>query len=203
MQKIQNNLLANFRTISRVDSTFDQYSDVSTSVAHFTRLCAQRFARIFDIIEKVRTTYRTFALSEHERALILLQFDSGLRVSELLRITFRDINEFGYIFVKGLKGSSDRIVISSDNLLYWLNLRARKIEFPVSINRFYYYRLLKRIGIIELLSTHQHSSVTHLLRYFVVYRMLSGGGSIEAVQHYLGHKSVNSTIHYLNQLKYE
>lgn len=198
-----NNLTTSFYQVRSVAASSASANAVLDTVAQFTKLCASDFNRINAIVSEIRDDTRAFRLSAYERALVLLQFETGLRVSELLRISFGSVNQFGYITVKASKGSADRIIISSDNLRFWLNVYNHKIMLSGLVDRFYYYRLLKRLGITLSLESLRNASVTHLFRYLVVYRMLSGNSSIEAVQRFLGHRSINSTLHYLNHISDE
>jgi len=177
-------------------------NSVLTPTAQFTTLCDNRITQFVELIESSVIASNKFNLSEYERALIELQFLFGLRVSEVLSIKHSDIDSAGFIRVQGLKGSNNRTVVSVSFKQYWLRVRSLQIELSYLANRFYYYRLLKRIGCYHYVSTQVTDKVTHLFRYAVVYRMLKSGASLIDVQQFLGHRSIESTQHYLNNLQH-
>lgn len=177
-------------------------NSVLTPTAQFTTLCDTRITQFIELIESSVIAGNQFNLSKYERALIELQYLYGLRVSEVLGIKHSDIDTAGFIRVQGLKGSNSRTVVSVHFKHYWLRVRSLQIELSCLANRFYYYRLLKRIGCYNFVSTQVNDKVTHLFRYAVVYRMLISGASLQEVQQFLGHRSLESTQHYLNNLQH-
>lgn len=191
----------NLKNQSRYSNSLSVNS-VSAPSAQFTTLCDKRIMQFVELIETSVIAANRFNLSEYERALIELQFLYGLRVSEVLSIRYPDIDTAGFIRVQGLKGSNSRTVVSVHFKHYWLRVRSLSLELSYLANRFYYYRLLRRIGCYNYVSTRVNDKVTHLFRYAVVYRMLSNGSTIQDVQHFLGHRSINSTIHYLKNLQH-
>lgn len=142
-------------------------------------------------------------LTQLELALIELLFLNGLRVSEVLQINARNITGNGNIFVKGLKGSSNRLVTPSKYMSFWVDFRKNKLSIPAYINRFYLYRLFIKKGLYIIPAGHSKKMVTHSFRHQFVYNLLNSGQTIAEIQRFMGHKSINSTIHYVSKIKSE
>lgn len=141
------------------------------------------------------------SLTSYEKAILELQFLYGLRISEVLNITYSDIKYNGSILVKGLKGSNDRIVVPVKFMVYWINFKKHKLVISKSFNRFYFYRLYKKKGVYDSLFSKSNKSVTHIMRYNYIIQLIKTGENIEQIQQLIGHKSINSTIYYVNSLK--
>lgn len=141
------------------------------------------------------------SVPEHYRLLILIAFWHGLRVSEVIGLTSRDI-QHGYIKVKRKKGSLPTLqpyVLHKDpkmsefaGLKEMAKLPLDTRLFPITrdaVNKMM-TRLNKRL--LDLPKCHPH-----MLRHTTAHTMLNGGKKINEVQKYLGHKSGNSTLTYL------
>jgi site-specific recombinase XerD len=142
-------------------------------------------------------------LTQLELALIELLFLNGLRVSEVLQINAHNITNNGSIVIKGLKGSLNRLVTPSKYMFFWIDFKKNNLSIPAYINRFYLYRLFIKKGIFIIPSDHSKKMVTHSLRHQFVYNLLNSGQTIAEIQGFLGHKSINSTIHYVSKIRSE
>lgn len=139
-------------------------------------------------------------LTTLELAIIELLFLNGLRVSEVLQINAHSITANGSIIVKGLKGSLNRLVTPSKYMFFWLDFKKKNLSIPAYVNRFYLYRLFIKKGIFITPSNQSKKMVTHSFRHQFVYNLLKSGQTIAEIQGFLGHKSINSTIHYVNKI---
>ena len=147
------------------------------------------------------------ALGIRDRAMLELAYAAGLRVSELLTLTFSNLFlDDGYIRCVG-KGSKERVIPVGGEAARWmakyradsrpalargapptdivfLNARGR----PLS--RMGFWKILQkhvgRAGIRERVKPHtlRHSFATHLLE---------GGADLRAVQEMLGHTDISTT----------
>ncbi len=135
------------------------------------------------------------------RAILVLAYSSGLRVSEVVSLKVSDLDfTRDSITVKGAKGSKDRITLFSDRaqrtiktyikaeqLDYWLfpgqkegkhlTARSAQLHFKYALEK---TNIKKDVSIHSL----RHSFATHLLE---------NGTDIRYIQKLLGHKSTKTT----------
>jgi len=138
------------------------------------------------------------------RALLMLIYSAGLRVSEVIRLKIEDLDaQRKMIHVRGAKGRKDRYILLSDVAMKTLKLyidsyRPRIWLFPSKdANSHVTTRTVQRIfedackdaGINKDVSVHslRHSFVTHLLE---------SGVDLRYIQELLGHKSSKTTEMY-------
>lgn len=135
------------------------------------------------------------------KALLMLTYSAGLRVSEVVKLTLGDIDsKRKTIFIKGGKGRKDRISILSEKLIillrhYYREFRPKTWLFPGydksrplsirSVQNIFSHslekaKIQKSIGIHSL----RHSFATHLLEQ---------GVNLRYIQELLGHKSPKTT----------
>ncbi len=145
-------------------------------------------------------------LERRNKAMLELLYCTGLRVSELLGLTTRDLNlEDGVILVRG-KGSKQRFVPYVDSLKpllesYLLQVRPALLGFRQTdllflnrlggkLTRMGFWKILRAItlkaGLKQEITPHtfRHSFATHLLE---------AGVNLRIVQALLGHASLNTT----------
>ncbi len=159
-----------------------------------------------EIERLIKITEGTSFAKARNRAIMLLLFSSGLRISELTSLNRNHIDlkrkEFSIIG----KGSKIRIVFISDNakgaLEYYLNKRKDldKALFvrqpkkndnsslritPRSIQRIV-AQCAKEAGILKKVTP-------HVLRHSFATNLLQNGADIRSVQALLGHSSINTT----------
>lgn len=132
--------------------------------------------------------------------MLLVAYNHGLRVSEVISLLGRDIRN-GNIYVSRLKGSNSpvhKLRISQSPLFNeaeeLMQLRDRVGQkgrlFPIS--RIQYFRIMQRYG-LQLGFTSCHP---HMLKHSIGRELVKKLG-VEGVQVYLGHKNGNSTLVYL------
>ena len=150
------------------------------------------------------------------RAILEVLYSSGLRVSELTGLCWRDIDDdLGMVMVRAGKGNKDRLVPlgepAIDALKAWrgampirwtsegaviTNLRGGRLP-PRSVQNIVARRLVDA-GINTPLTPHglRHCFATHLL---------NGGADLRSIQEMLGHSSLQTTQRYthvsVNRLK--
>ncbi len=145
-------------------------------------------------------------LGLRNQAMLELLYATGLRVSELLALTLKDLNlEVGYVVAYG-KGKKERLVpvgeVALETLKEYLTsvrpglAKSRRVSH-VFLNRS--GRGLSRQGFWKLL--HQYalqagisSPVTpHVLRHSFATHLLERGADLRSVQLMLGHASISTT----------
>lgn len=136
-----------------------------------------------------------------DRIVIMLLYTYGLRISEVLSIRFNDISETGTILIHPKKGSEVRLVsghIFTDWILKHKGLLNSGLE---NRNRWYYYRLFKKLGITKKMVGNENYATTHVFRYMFVAEIKKRSGDSLTTQKIVGHKSQKSTVLYENKIK--
>lgn len=136
--------------------------------------------------------------SHQTRALVLLLYGGGLRVSEACHLTWANVQiEQGILVVTGKGGRERRVAIPRIVMEELKSLPRLGIYVfgATPLNPRKAFSLVKKAGmnagLIKNLNPHalRHSYATHLL---------SGGMDIRILQDLLGHQSLNSTEKYLH-----
>ena len=169
---------------------------VPTPSAQSTTSCAPGNAQISAIESKVIYLIGSKSLSVQDRLLIDLLYFNGLRISEALNICYSDIRKDGSIFVKGLKGSENRLIRSvyfNSYLTSLFNLFEGRL---FTTSRFYYYRLFKKLGLYLHFEGNSVNSVTHVFRHIYASSIMSDTGDLDLVKRQVGHKSIKTTAIY-------
>jgi integrase/recombinase XerD len=140
------------------------------------------------------------------KAILMMTYSSGLRISEAARLTLSDIDSKRMMVrIQQGKGGKDRYSILSQTALeclrqYWREYRPKKWLFEgtkenthitISSITQIFHKAKKRAGIKKPASVHtlRHSFATHLVE---------AGTSLHHVQLLLGHRSPTTTTVYLH-----
>lgn len=158
-----------------------------------------------NMFTSVISTGRAFVLNEKhfiiDRIVILLLMAYGLRISEVLSIRESDIKPSGTIFIRGKKGSNDRLVSGLQFSEWLFKHRVSFVSLLQHRNRWFYYRLFKRLGIYKTMTGNKNASVTHLFRYQFIHEMQEATGNIDSTQNIVGHRLVKNTKRYEKKIK--
>jgi len=139
-----------------------------------------------------------------QKALFMVAYDSGLRLSEIRHLRVDDIDSQRMVIrVRQGKGKKDRYARLTPHLLavlrdYWRAERPKTLLFPGALPHKPYDlatpgQLLKKAcrqaGITKRVSMHtlRHSFATHLLE---------AGVDLRVIQHLLGHERIQTTVVY-------
>ena len=156
-------------------------------------------------ISEVESLFSVTTNLKH-KAILMITYSSGLRVSETARLKMTDIDSKRMMVrVRQGKGGNDRYSILSQTALehlrqYWRKYRptewlfeGAKKEDPITAHsiQLMFYAAKKRAGITKPASVHtlRHSFATHLIE---------AGTSLHHVQLLLGHRSPTTTTVYLH-----
>jgi integrase/recombinase XerD len=136
------------------------------------------------------------ATNEKSKLMIMTLYSSGIRVSELVKLKWKDLElEQKVAWVRGGKGSKDRMVIISDVLVRKLTVLEREGEYifqgrngPLTTRNIQeiVHDAAARAGIDKKVTPHtlRHSFATHLLE---------AGNDIRLIQELLGHSNLQTT----------
>lgn len=148
--------------------------------------------RIFDLMLRE-------GISKYIVAGISLQFSAGLRISDLLKLTYRDISSNLLITVLQSKGSNALVVQPIYFRDVWREVRQEKLSPFEFYDRFVFYRISKRYGLVLSNGPGRNNSVTHAGRKYLAREMYSASNDIHTAKEALGHKSANSTKYYVDE----
>jgi len=134
-----------------------------------------------------------------DRALFLVAYRHGLRVSEVCGLKVADVNlADGKIFCRRLKGSvsgfqvldaKEKVVIQE-----WLKVRGSGKWKLFDVTRATVDRHIKRYGAeARIPASKRHF---HILKHSIAVHMLQAGAEIKLVQELLGHRNIQNTLVY-------
>lgn len=163
----------------------------------------RRLPKVLDVDEAVQLVdLPTDApLGQRDRALLELFYSSGLRVSELCRLRWRDLDlEGGMVNVQG-KGNRQRLVPVGSHacraLADWGRESGRQGDAPVFPGRHgnpitprAVQLRIKQLAQRQGLFKHVHP---HMLRHSFASHVLESSGDLRGVQELLGHANLSTT----------
>ena len=143
---------------------------------------------------------------ERDKAILMLLYGSGLRVSELITLKMNDLYlDDGFIKVTG-KGNKERLVpIGSKTIrqlsYYFSSYRAKLSnqndasnvilnQKGAPLSRVYIFKIIKRLA--EKAGVSKNIS-PHTLRHSFATVLIESGADLRAVQQMLGHESITTT----------
>jgi len=168
----------------------------TTPSAQTTTLLQPDDLELLPIIERANELLLSVTLPRVLLAVIELQLFYGLRISECLNITTSDISNTGHIRIRGAKGSNDRIVIPYRFASFWQSEAKPILPLGSVYSRFWFYRHYKALGLYATFGSSKVKSVTHLFRHLNILSLKENFNETELTRQFIGHKSINSTLHY-------
>lgn len=159
---------------------------------------------VIDLIKKTKNL--------KHKALLMTSYSAGLRVSELIGLTIRDVDSKRMmLLVRAGKGKKDRMVPLSKRLLdtlrqYFRQYRPKVYLFETEKGQAYDTRYAQAVlkQAKERAGIYKRGSI-HLLRHSYATHLLEGGTDIRYIQAFLGHNSLQTTMRYthVSRLKIE
>jgi integrase/recombinase XerC len=212
------------RRLSAVKAFFRYRETASGAASPARTLRSPKIERRLPVILETDDVRRLIELGSEDqspaalrdRAIMETLYSSGLRVSELVGLDWRDIDkEIGMLTVRGGKGNKDRVVPIGEPALdaLWAWRRAMPVawehEGPVITNL--RGRRLTTRSVEKMLERRIHESglstaiTPHGLRHCFATHMLGAGADLRSIQEMLGHASLATTQRYthvsVNHLK--
>lgn len=127
---------------------------------------------------------------------MVLQAVCSLRISEVLSIRLCDVSSTGQVYVTIKKSGSKYVV--TDTLIGRVMLKYKwlQIEPFIDYNRYYIYRIYRKLGIVELSSGEKNVAVTHAFRHKKAKEIRSETNDNNLVTQALHHNNSKSQIYY-------
>lgn len=147
------------------------------------------------------------------KAMLELLYSTGLRISEALNLTTRDIDFENDVVRCFGKGSKERIVPISDYAKYYLkryfDLRGHLLKNEINDWLFLnnHGKKLTRQGFSKALNNIlkdkdiKKNVTPHMLRHSFATHMLTNGADLRSIQILLGHESISTTMIYTHLSK--
>lgn len=131
-------------------------------------------------------------------AAINIQIATGCRSCELLALTWKDVTDDGFVFIRSAKGGSPRVERVHELADFFKVHRQLPHEKVFHLSYRQLYASYLRYGIVaNVRSRKKTRAVTHLPRHQHAQKLLAlAHGDTGAVSHGLGHKSLTSQQHY-------
>jgi len=150
--------------------------------------------------EEIGQILRVITNQKH-RAIIMLVYSAGLRVSEIVKLRVEDIDSNrNLIHIKGAKGKKDRYSILPAVALgelkkYWKQYKPNGWLFPgAKMDRHISTRTVEAIFETAVQETSIKKKISvHTLRHSFATHLLEGGTDLRYIQELLGHKSSKTT----------
>lgn len=154
------------------------------------------------MISRIRHTLEaTAGHSDVLHAVTDIMIAYGLRISEVLSIRGTDIDDMCNIYIKGLKGSGNRIISPVQSRAFFQKHIGKRCLVFDCINRFWVYREYKKLGIYEKMSNGYKNSVCHLPRHLLIRYLHASGKELEDIRKFISHESTGSTEYYTGKKK--
>ncbi len=151
-------------------------------------------------------------LSVRDRAILELFYASGIRVGELRKLNFSDLDlDQKLIRVMG-KGGKERVVLINDlaaqKIREWLKLRPKLVRRAIdpdaeqAVFLSHHRKRITKVGIEQMLKKYLRQSgilrpaTPHSLRHSFATHLLDSGMDLRSIQDLLGHSSLSTTQKY-------
>lgn len=168
-----------------------------------------------DEVDKLLDIEIKDAFSARNKSLLELLYATGLRISELISLEFKNIDLNDCIVRIMGKGSKERIVPINDLAIKYLKIYVKDYRsklVKIEQNNFVYLnnhgKKMTRQGVFRMikkrtLETGIKKDVSpHTLRHSIATHMLENGADLRIIQEFLGHESIGTTqiyTHLTNQ----
>jgi len=156
--------------------------------------------------EEVKRLFDAIKNPKH-KLMIQLMYGAGLRVSELINLCVKDLElEKGFGWVRGGKGSKDRVFVIAEKLVPSIKELIAREElgpeyylFCSNRDKKYHMRSLQQIVKKAAKKAKLEKNIgCHTLRHSFATHLIEDGSSVSEVQALLGHKSPETTFVYVH-----
>ena len=190
--------------VSAVKFLYTVTLEMPWSEEHFPRLkVPEKLPQVLGASE-VMQFFGCIGILKH-RAVLMLCYGSGLRISEAVSLKVRDIDSKRMLVaVRHGKGAKDRYTVLSGRLLlllreYWKIQRPRDWLFPaIKAGRHIQENTIRQIcrEACQMAGITKHVT-PHMLRHSFATHLLEAGTDTRAIQVMLGHSRIDTTARYI------
>lgn len=168
-----------------------------------------------DEVDKLLDIEIKDAFSARNKSLLELLYATGLRISELISLEFKNIDLNDCIVRIMGKGSKERIVPINDLAIKYLKIYVKDYRsklVKIEQNNFVYLnnhgKKMTRQGVFKMIKKRtleigiKKDVSPHTLRHSIATHMLENGADLRIIQEFLGHESIGTTqiyTHLTNQ----
>lgn len=159
-----------------------------------------------DEIDKLLNIEIKDAFSARNKSLLELLYATGLRISELINLEFKNIDLNDCIVRIMGKGSKERIVPINDAAIKYLKIYVKDYRHCLvkkEQNNYVYLnnhgKKMTRQGVFKMLKKRTEEAnikkdvSPHTLRHSIATHMLENGADLRIIQEFLGHESISTT----------
>ncbi len=159
-----------------------------------------------DEVNKLLDIEVTDAFSSRNKAILELMYATGLRISEVINLEFKNIDYDECIVRVMGKGSKERIVPINDYAIKYLkdyidNYRPELVKNEINNYIFLnnHGRMLTRQGIFKMIKSYaslkgiKKTIGPHTLRHTFATHLLENGADLRVIQELLGHSDISTT----------
>lgn len=129
--------------------------------------------------------------------LVRVQWVYGLRISDLLKIHPANITKNLTCVIEQSKNSRSLSISLAINPEFWTKYRTGAQRLAGELNRWFFYRLFERYGLVIYNGEGHNNSVTHAGRKSLAREIYEQTGDAKNVTTALGHKSERTAWYYL------
>ncbi len=167
-----------------------------------------------DEVNKLLDIEVTDAFSSRNKAILELMYATGLRISEVISLEFKNV-DYGECIIRVMgKGSKERIVPVNDYAIKYLkeyidNYRPELVKNEINNYIFLnnHGRMLTRQGIFKMIKNYaalkniKKTIGPHTLRHTFATHLLENGADLRVIQELLGHSDISTTQIYTHLTK--
>lgn len=167
-----------------------------------------------DEVNKLLDIEVTDAFSSRNKAILELMYATGLRISEVISLEFKNIDYDECIIRVMGKGSKERIVPVNDYAIKYLKEYINNYRHELVKNEINNYiflnnhgRMLTRQGIFKIIKNYaalkniKKTIGPHTLRHTFATHLLENGADLRVIQELLGHSDISTTQIYTHLTK--
>lgn len=131
-----------------------------------------------------------------DRALVLLLYGGGLRVSEACELRWKQVDESARVLRVRGKGGKERLVALPQKVLAALDELPRTGDFVFGAEAFPTRKAYERVKVQGLRAKLLQPLHPHALRHSFATHLLTSGANLRTLQELLGHRSLQATQRY-------
>ena len=159
-----------------------------------------------DEVNKLLDIDITDQFSARNKSILELLYATGLRISELINLEFKNIDLTDCIIRVMGKGSKERIIPISDMSIKYLKIYVkdyRQLLVKNEINNYVFLnnhgKKLTRQGVFKIIKNRvlitgiKKDVSPHTLRHSIATHMLENGADLRIIQEFLGHNDISTT----------